>query len=176
MKTMAHVKGMPGITKAISFVLGLALILILININSGLGLSKIYQPGNVFQTSVLEDNIQIVKMNVNTYGYQPSSFVIKKDIPVRWEITVTELTGCNEVIVLSDYNINTQLNEGKNIIEFTPNKEGTFGFSCSMGMLRGKFVVTQSGIATQAQLSAASQTSSKGPSCGSSGGCGCGSR
>ncbi|MEK6886344.1 MAG: cupredoxin domain-containing protein [Nanoarchaeota archaeon] len=161
------------IFKIISGVLCAALILILINVTSGSGLTKSSSVNN-FQEYVIGGNLQIVKMEINAYGYNPSSFVLKKDVPVRWEITVTELTGCNGVIVLPDYNINARLNEGNNVIEFTPNKEGTFGFSCSMGMLRGKFVVTQTGTATQEQINAASQTVTKAPSCGSSGGCGCG--
>ncbi len=124
-------------------------------------------------SSNVNGNVQEVNMNVD-YGYNPNSFAIKKGVPVKWNINVKQLTGCNQILKMDEYGIYQQLKQGLNVIEFTPNKIGTVQFSCSMGMLRGSFIVTETGIATQQQLAAATP---KGASCSmgaNGGGCGCG--
>ena len=119
------------------------------------------------------NGVQEINMNV-AGGYSPNSFVLKKGVPVRWNVNVQQLTGCNSEILANEYGINQRLKQGLNVIEFTPDKVGTFGFSCGMGMIRGSFIVTEDGIATQSQVQAA--TPPKGMQCGGSsgGGCGCG--
>jgi len=91
----------------------------------------------------IENEFQTVNMNIDTQGYHPSTFVIKKGIPVKWKINVTELTPCNNEIIMNTYKIDVKLKQGINIIEFTPDKTETIGFSCGMGMLRGSFIVTE---------------------------------
>lgn len=119
---------------------------------------------------------QEINMNMDSHGYHPNSFVIKKGIPVKWNIDVTELIPCNNEIILNAYNIDKKLNQGLNIIEFTPDKTGTITFTCGMGMLKGTFIVTETGIASQQQI-ASSTPKSTGRSCSmgaNGGGCGCG--
>ena len=130
------------------------------------------QPNAALQ---IVDGYQIVNMDVDASGYSPNSFVVKLGVPVRWNVNVKQLTSCNQELVLNQYGIDRNLKKGLNVIEFTPNKEGTLAFSCGMGMLRGSFVVTNSGQATQSQIQAASAPSSGGMTCGmkSGGGCGC---
>ena len=121
------------------------------------------------------NGIQEVNMQVNGGGYSPNSFVLKKGIPVKWNVDVTQLTGCNSELVLSAYNIDKNLKSGLNVIEFTPSKTGTISFTCGMGMLRGSFIVTEDGTATESQIQTA--TPPKGSSCSmgaNGGGCGCG--
>ena len=52
-----------------------------------------------------------------------------------------QVTGCTNEIMIPSLNVREPIKQGKNIIEFTPNKTGTVGFSCWMGMVRGKFIV-----------------------------------
>ncbi len=120
--------------------------------------------------AVLTNGIQEVNMDVSASGYSPNSFVLKKGVPVKWNVNVKQLTGCNQELVLNKYGIDKNLKEGLNVIEFTPDKEGTITFTCGMGMLRGSFIVTESGSATQQEIKAAAPKS--GGSCGM--GCGCG--
>ncbi|MDP2924806.1 MAG: sulfite exporter TauE/SafE family protein [Nanoarchaeota archaeon] len=124
--------------------------------------------------AVLTNGVQEVNMDVSGSGYSPNSFVIKKGVPVKWNVNVKQLTGCNQELVLNKYGIDKNLKQGLNVIEFTPDKEGTITFSCGMGMLKGSFIVTESGTASQEQVKAA--TPPKGMQCGGSsgGGCGCG--
>src|SRR3989344_3043640 len=124
--------------------------------------------------AVLTNGVQEVNMDVSGSGYSPNSFVLKKGVPVKWNVNVKQLTGCNQELLLSQYGIDKNLKEGLNIIEFTPDKVGAISFTCGMGMLRGSFIVTESGTASQEQVKAA--TPPKGMQCGGSsgGGCGCG--
>lgn len=89
----------------------------------------------------IENNIQTVKMNVD-WDFEPNKFEIKKGVPVRWEIDGINVSGCSNEIVIPSLKIRKKINKGLNIIEFTPEKEGTIPFSCGMGMLTGKFTVT----------------------------------
>jgi len=109
-------------------------------------------------------DVQEINMQVDYSGYSPNSFVLKKGVPVIWNIEVTQLSGCNRELVLEDYNIDKQLSKGLNIIEFTPTKTGTLTFTCGMGMLRGMFIVTETGTASQSEIKAA--TPKSGGSCG----------
>jgi len=124
--------------------------------------------------AVLTNGVQEVNMDVSASGYSPNSFVLKKGVPVKWNVNVKELTGCNKELILNQYGIDVNLKQGLNVIEFTPDKTGTIPFSCGMGMLRGSFIVTDDGTATTAQVKAvqAAAPSTTGCSMGSGGGCG----
>ena len=134
--------------------------------------------------AILVDGYQEINMEVNRYGWEPNSFILKKGVPVKWLIDVKELTGCNNEIIVRDYNLQFKLERGLNTIEFTPDEVGTIRWSCWMGMIPGSFIVTEDGTADQAQVKQATPTAGGGscggscgsPSCGaaSGGGCGCG--
>jgi len=115
----------------------------------------------------INNGIQEVNMDVDASGYSPNSFVLKKGIPVKWNVNVKQLTGCNSELVSNEYKIDARLKQGANIFEFTPDNTGTFSFSCGMGMLRGSFIVTDTGTASQEQIK--SETPAKGHSCGCGG-------
>ncbi|MDO8528532.1 MAG: sulfite exporter TauE/SafE family protein [Nanoarchaeota archaeon] len=127
-------------------------------------------------SSVVQNGVQEINMDVDGSGYSPRSFAIKQGVPVKWNVNVKQLTGCNSELVMSDYGIDIRLKQGINTVNFTPNKVGTIQFSCGMGMLRGSFIVTETGTATQQQLAAATPKTG-GSSCSmgaGGGGCGCG--
>ncbi len=83
-----------------------------------------------------KDGVQVLNMTANVYGYTPNTLYVKKGVPVKWLVNVEQLTGCNSTIVIPDMNIQQKLQDGKNIIEFTPGDED-IPFSCWMGMKRG---------------------------------------
>lgn len=95
-------------------------------------------------SSQMQNGYQIVKMNVNRYGYSPNVFTVKKGIPVKWLINGENVFGCQGYLVAPRLGIQKALAYGENIIEFTPNEEGTINFSCGMGMYRGRFEVIKS--------------------------------
>lgn len=84
---------------------------------------------------------QIIEMHVNSSGFSPSTFRIKKNVPVRWVVKGDQLSGCTNKIIIPSLKISQSLKAGDNIIEFLPTKSGTIPFSCWMGMVQGKFIV-----------------------------------
>jgi sulfite exporter TauE/SafE/copper chaperone CopZ len=175
--------------KILKFSAIIVLILGLIMLNRGLTLiGSEYTLDNI-KTKLTNNNAQIadgtpinivngvqeIKMTVDSRGYTPNSFVLKKGVPVKWIIDAQSLNGCNNEIISREYNIDIKLKNGINIVEFTPEKTGTFGFSCWMGMIRGNFIVTESGTASQNEIRASTPKSGGSCSMGSGGGsCGCG--
>jgi sulfite exporter TauE/SafE len=147
--------------------------------------------GGITGNVILVDGVQEINMKVDRYGWEPDSFVLKKGVPVRWNINVVELTGCNNEIVVRDYGIAAKLKGGTNVVEFTPTESGIVRWSCWMGMIPGTFIVTDDGSASEADVAAVAASapaaggcgggagggSCGSPTCGSTtggGGCGCG--
>jgi len=93
------------------------------------------QPVNVNNES------QEIRMEVNRYGFIPSTFELKKGVPVKWIINGKELTGCNNAIIVPALNLEFDVKKGEQIIEFTPTQVGTIRWSCWMGMIKGSFIV-----------------------------------
>jgi uncharacterized protein len=89
-------------------------------------------------------NVQKIKMEVSRErGFYPNFHVIKKGIPVEMEIdTKLQLGGCMSTMVIPEYDVAHFLQMGKTTVRFTPTREGTFPFTCSMGSKQGDFLVT----------------------------------
>ena len=129
---------------AIVILLGLAMI------NNGLILSGSgYDVSSLGKDSaVLGQNIAVrnggyqeIRMDVTRQGWEPDTFVLKKDVPVRWIINGREINGCNNAIQVPKYGLQFSVKQGEQVIEFTPNEEGTVQWSCWMGMIPGRFIV-----------------------------------
>jgi uncharacterized protein len=88
-----------------------------------------------------ENGKQILNMDVVTNGYIPNYFSIKKGVPTKWIINGKNVFGCQGYFVVPSLGISKALNEGENLIEFTPAETGTINFSCGMGMYRGRIEV-----------------------------------
>lgn len=87
------------------------------------------------------NGVQEVTTAIESGRYQP--FTVQKGIPVRWTIKVNadDLNGCNNPIIIPQYNIEKRLVPGDNLIEFTPMEEGAVTYSCWMGMIRSRIQV-----------------------------------
>ena len=119
------------------------------------------------------DNLQEINMTVNQNGWNPDAFILKKGVPVKWNIYVEQLTSCLSGIRVPKYGISKDFTrEGETItLEFTPNEEGTVIFTCPMGMVSGKFIVKNDVNDTNVQqelTQAKLSQNSCGGSCGSS--------
>ena len=91
--------------------------------------------------SIKKGELQEVKVVVKG-GYDPDVIVVKKGIPVRLNFYRDETDDCSDTIVIGDFNVRRPLPAFKTTpIEFTPEKEGEYVFTCGMGMLRGKLIV-----------------------------------
>ncbi len=93
------------------------------------------------QVAPVQAQEQIVSMRVAYGTFTPSRFVIKKGVPVRWDVDGVDISGCASSIVAPTIGVNQSLILGANTIRFTPSHTGTIPFSCSMGMIRGSFQV-----------------------------------
>lgn len=91
--------------------------------------------------ATIEGNSQAVEINVLPSSFTP--IVVQKGIPVKFNLKVlsSNLTGCNNGIKINDFNIDVDLKEGDNIVEFIPNESGTFTYTCWMGMITSTITV-----------------------------------
>ena len=91
--------------------------------------------------SVQEGGVQEIKITVKG-GYDPDVLIVKKGTPVRLNFYRNETADCSDTIVFSDFNIRKPLPAYQTTaVEFTPEKEGEYVFTCGMGMLKGKLIV-----------------------------------
>jgi sulfite exporter TauE/SafE len=84
---------------------------------------------------------QEVRTTVEANAYHP--FIVQKGIPVRWTVSIkaADLNGCNSPLTVPQFGIRKQLVPGDNLIEFTPDQEGTIGYTCWMGMIKSSIRV-----------------------------------
>lgn len=89
------------------------------------------------------NNEQYVETILSPRGYPV--ITVKKGVPVKWNFIASEetLNGCNNEIIIPEYNINIKLLPGDNFIEFTPTEAGVVGYSCWMGMIRSQINVVE---------------------------------
>ena len=75
-------------------------------------------------------------------AYAPNLIIVEHGKPVRLNFLRQETAACSEEVVFPDFHRRAQLPEGELVpVEFTPEREGEYEFTCGMGMLRGKVVV-----------------------------------
>jgi len=89
----------------------------------------------------LENGVQTITGEVGRGTYP--EITVQKGIPVRFNLhaDAKNLNGCNSSILVPEFNIQKKLEPGDNIIEFTPEKTGTYGYTCWMGMISSKITV-----------------------------------
>ncbi|MDR2202558.1 MAG: sulfite exporter TauE/SafE family protein [Clostridiales bacterium] len=88
------------------------------------------------------NNIQVVSFDLKPNAY--AAIKVKKGVPVRWIIRAAadDLNSCNGELKIQRLGITKTLTEGENIIEFTPQSAGNIAYSCWMGMIKSKIIVT----------------------------------
>lgn len=134
------------------------------------------QPGQLSPPPTVKNGVQEVTLSVQGGSYMPNPIRVKKGMPVRLVADIGAMPGCSKSVVIPEFGIRKVVRAGDNLIEFTPDKSGTFDFSCSMGMYRGKIVVEEAdGSVVQYSGTPKAQQAGGTPSCGAGGGgCGCG--
>lgn len=122
--------------------------------------------GSATKSSVEKiDGYQIIRMNVTRNGWEPDTFALEEGVPVKWIIDGQEITNCNKAIQVPKYGLKFDIKQGEQTIEFTPTETGVVSWSCWMGMIPGKFIVTEPGVAVKEEQLLLPQQK---------GGCGCG--
>jgi sulfite exporter TauE/SafE/plastocyanin domain-containing protein/copper chaperone CopZ len=123
----------------------------LFNINNQLvvlnapSLGDIFSPGRTASSGAgaelppIVDGKQVLRMEASASGYNPDNLTVRTGVPVRWEIKDTGTSGCTNAIISQDlFGGQIPLTPGKTSTkEFTPEKPGTYKFSCWMGMVSG---------------------------------------
>lgn len=94
-----------------------------------------------YEKATLKKNYQVVKINLDYDNYK--DILVQKDIPVKLIINVEKdkLTGCNNQLLINKFGIKKDLQEGENIIEFTPSKLGNYSYTCWMNMIKNNIKV-----------------------------------
>lgn len=89
----------------------------------------------------IENGVQIIKGEVERSAYP--EIVVQKGVPVRFNLhaDAKNLNGCNGSIIIPEFDVQKKLEAGDNIIEFTPEKTGTYGYTCWMGMISSQITV-----------------------------------
>ena len=93
-------------------------------------------------TSINTDEIQYITSTLQP-GRSYPDITVKAGEPVKWTVDAPDgsVNGCNYKIIQQDLGIEYAFDEGENVIEFTPEKAGTYTYTCWMGMITGKIYV-----------------------------------
>jgi len=141
----------------------------------GAGAPSAASPPSGSQLAPVKGGVQEVALSVQGSSYMPNPIRVKKGIPVRLVADINAMPGCSKSIVIPDFGVRKTFRQGDNVVEFTPDKSGTFDFGCSMWMYVGKIVVEEADGSVAAFTGSAQQQPIRAGSCGGSGGgCGCG--
>lgn len=122
----------------------LILVLSIIMLNRGLlslniDLFKNNNYGDYVKTTI-KNGYQEIEFNLNYDNYE--DIIVQKGVPVKIiNVSEDKLTGCNNEIIISKYNIKKKLEVGVNVIEFTPKDEETFSYTCWMNMIKNNIKV-----------------------------------
>ena len=85
--------------------------------------------------------VQVLRVTVKG-GYAPDRLVVKRGRPVRIEFDRQETSSCSDTVVFGDFGISRPLPAFQTTaVQFTPEKAGTYEFTCGMSMMRGKLIV-----------------------------------
>ncbi len=75
-------------------------------------------------------------------GYSPAQVRLKKGVPARLRFFRKDTSGCSEELLIPDFGVKkTLVALSETVVEFTPDKAGTFPFTCGMRMLKGELIV-----------------------------------
>ena len=107
----------------------------------GINFNSLFDNYDNYTASTIYKDYQEVKINLSYDNY--GDIVVLKGKKVRLIINVEDkyLTGCNNIVMINEFNIKKELKVGENIIEFTPDKVGTYSMNCWMNMITNNIKV-----------------------------------
>lgn len=127
--------------------------------------------GSNFKSS---GGIQDITLSFKNGNYYPNTITVQPNVPVRIRLD-DSVRGCYRSFTVRSFGVSKYLATSSDYVEFTPDKEGVFGFACSMGMGTGKLVVGNVSPSQLTQSVTGNVVKGGGCSMGSNGGsCGCG--
>ena len=103
------------------------------NDNNTIDFSNELQDGEVQEVSVKA---------LSTGGYDKPEIRVKKGIPVKFSFSAEPRSGCGQLLVIPDFNVQLVSKSGQTVsATFTPTKTGTYAYRCGMNMFRGRMIV-----------------------------------
>src|SRR3989344_3484449 len=81
-------------------------------------------------TAEVKDGVQEVTLSWGKLNYSPEEIIVKEGIPLRIIGDTKRLKGCYRSFTIPAFKFTKIFTEGDNIIEFIPDRIGTFAFSC----------------------------------------------
>lgn len=96
-----------------------------------------------YVVSSLEDGVQTAEFDLDYDSY--ADIVVQRGVPTRLVIHADEnkLTGCNNRVVSREFGFDVTLTAGDNVIEFTPEREGEYVYTCWMNMIKNHIRVVE---------------------------------
>ena len=77
-------------------------------------------------------------------GYHPDTVHARLGEPVRLVFRREESASCSERVVFPDFGKSAMLPAHEEVtIDLTPDRPGTYAFTCQMGMLHGRLIVEE---------------------------------
>jgi heme/copper-type cytochrome/quinol oxidase subunit 2 len=96
----------------------------------------------VSEIDVTKDSTPKIQMKVTQSGYTPNVIRVRKGVSVELIIDNPLEDSCLSTFTMPDFNLNNfNLKVGKTNLSFTPDKTGTYTFSCGMQMYKGTIIV-----------------------------------
>lgn len=98
------------------------------------------------QTEVVQaesdSGVQKLKVTVSENGFQPTSVQLKAGVPAKITFLRADEKNCGGEVLFTELGIRKDLPLGKEVlVEFTPDQNTNYSFTCGMGMLKGNVVV-----------------------------------
>ena len=125
----------------------LILFFVLYNLNFQFGFTQKIIDQTPPQINSGFENAQVITATYSQFADMvPNSFTVKVGKPVRFEITANDNgSGCMSTVMIPGlYNKPQPLQKSKILImEFTPQKVGTYQITCAMGVSRGEINVVE---------------------------------
>ena len=106
-------------------------------INNAISTGSTGKSNDAGKLATVTNGVQVVQLSVQGANYYPNPIRVKKGIQVQLVADMNNLPGCSRSIIIPEFGVRKVVSTGDNVIEFTPDKSGTFQFSCSMGMYTG---------------------------------------
>jgi P-type Cu+ transporter len=98
-------------------------------------------PSTAFRVNAPGVGAQEIRIVVRG-GYDPATFVVNHDRPVRLVFDRQERDGCSEEVVFPALGVRRFLAPfQRTVVELQPSTPGTYEFTCGMSMLRGRMIV-----------------------------------
>lgn len=103
--------------------------------------SKLWSQNTDAITATVRDDEQVLITEFTDEKFYNVAF--KEGIPVKWIINVDKkyVGECTATIMIEEYGVKVELNEGENIIKFTPKEARNVTYSSWCGMLSGVITI-----------------------------------